>query len=400
MQATSLRRIEIEIVRLRLLYLTTRYSYDKTTENIIKSIKAGELDPQSFVLFDDHDLEPHEVLRGAHNLLHKLKTQFPKFLRETIFVRLISALEVFLIDAVRDIFLARRDLFQSGNKIEFTFGEVLSATSITEVWTKVINRELRKLHSQGFKEVVKFYNNRLDIDLSTFPSSISIIQELHDRRHLLVHRLGKADDQYRHRYDSRLKSLPVSEEYLLNSMHQILEFARFVAGAAQTRANQKIDTSESKANDAEASVVIEFLSEEAKAVTVKGFHFAMDDKIGSLDDILTSYRWEEGRLTMAFAGDSASVRAYLRILKRLARKDQLIIHERQIFRLEPIPRRQCNLSREALEAMAKQLPHRPWSTDIHREMANRFKISNTHARDAIRRILEDEELSRLVGSSF
>src|SRR5204862_1595218 len=123
--------------------------FSKTSESLLYAIHTGELEPQSFVLFDNKDLESHELLRGAHNFLHKVKTQFPRYLREAIFVRLISALEVFLIDSVRDIFLARRDLFYSADKVEFAVSEVLSADSISQVWTKVINRELRKLHGRG-----------------------------------------------------------------------------------------------------------------------------------------------------------------------------------------------------------------------------------------------------------
>ena len=167
MPATPLRRFQTESARLKSLYVAAQYSYGQSARDLTRRIKAGEVDPREPVKLTSGQLHEAGVDVNAFALLRRMETQFPKYLRETVFVRLISSLEVFLLDVVREIFLERRDLFQADNRrMDFSYAELLSASSVTELWSKLINRDIRTLQNQGFKEVVKFYRNRLGIDLA------------------------------------------------------------------------------------------------------------------------------------------------------------------------------------------------------------------------------------------
>lgn len=44
------------------------------------------------------------------------------------------------------------------------------------------------------------------------------MQEYHDRRHLLVHRLGETDSQYRKKYNANTKSISISDDYIIGCM--------------------------------------------------------------------------------------------------------------------------------------------------------------------------------------
>ena len=80
-----------------------------------------------------------------------------------------------LIEMVKEIFLKRKDLFHSGNKIEFNHGELLSSENISALWTKLINKECRRLQNQGFIEVKKYYRNNFNIDFNNFKDEIGYI---------------------------------------------------------------------------------------------------------------------------------------------------------------------------------------------------------------------------------
>lgn len=397
METMVFRKIEIEIARLNTLYATTLYSFRESAKVIKRGIKSGDLDPQAPITLDIQDPDAKPIANNAYHFLNKIDSQFPRYLRETIFVRLISALEVFLIDVIREVFLARRDLFHSEDRIQFSVGEILSASSITDLWTKLINQELRKLQNQGFKEISKFYKNRLGIDLNGSATSLSVIQEFHDRRHILVHRLGRSDDEYRHRYNTTLKNLTITEEYLLNSLKIIQEFARFIAIEAQTKIEERKEKDVNQRFELEVKVVVEVTSKTAEAVTDRNFHYSVEDRIGCLNDILVSYQLDDPKQILILAGSRSNVKKYLQILKRLAREGHLIVHETNYIRQASISQKECRLPKEIVRKIAETLPIKPWPKHIHKDIAQKFGISNSQAQVAVDVILQDEGLSALIG---
>ena len=152
MARTPLQKLYIELQRLKNMYFTARFSFEQTSKLVINQIRKSEIDPKDplSIKIDDKN---YVTAQDGYTFLRQTKSQFPRYLRETILVRLITALEVFLIEVVRELFLYRRDIFYSDRQIQFHQREILSVNSITEIWSKVLKFELRKLQNQGFKEL-------------------------------------------------------------------------------------------------------------------------------------------------------------------------------------------------------------------------------------------------------
>jgi hypothetical protein len=245
---------------------------------LIKSqIRQGQIDPND-TWYLDGESSDSTTSTNPYVFIRMIQSQYPRYLRETIFVRLISALEVYLIDAIRDLFLHRQDLFHSNTRIEISQREILSLKTVTELWTKLLNQDLRRLQNQGFREVVKFYDRQLGIDLGRSPASIKLLQEMHDRRHLLVHRLGSVDEQYRHSYNVSIKNLSVHEDYLLKSMASILSFAEYI-WAEVMRLAENSQTKASQNNFQIEEITLQTVSPYGTKLINPEYHFFAEDRI-------------------------------------------------------------------------------------------------------------------------
>ena len=166
------------------------------------------------------------------------RTHLPA-LREVVFVRAISALEVFLVDSLKTLFLERPDLFHvKGEVVEFQTSEVLSSSSIAPLKAKILDCLSRRLQNQGFEEVVKYYR-KFGVLFEQSGVSPQSLSEVHERRHLLVHRLGKTDAIYRHKHNVTMARVTVDEAYLLESLTAVRELCRFVNGRLRRVAQDK-----------------------------------------------------------------------------------------------------------------------------------------------------------------
>ena len=52
------------------------------------------------------------------------------------------------------------------------------------------------------------------------------MQEYHDKRHLLVHRLGITDEKYRRKYSSEELKIQIDNEYLDQAFAEIYSFVK------------------------------------------------------------------------------------------------------------------------------------------------------------------------------
>ena len=124
----------------------------------------------------------------------KQRKQMDRMLSELTLVRLVSVLESFLVGAVRDVFVISKTPFMDPSlRIEMSQEELIANNSPSKIYKRIIDRETRRLSSGGFKAVIKFYKRRFNIDLPAISPGYSALQGYHDRRHLLVHRLGRTD---------------------------------------------------------------------------------------------------------------------------------------------------------------------------------------------------------------
>lgn len=208
-----------EINELIKLYKASKYAYINTKNalDIISTHESGRrlsdvgLNIEFSLDFENSDLFLQNLERD---------------LCELIFVRAISALEVFFVDTLRDIFVISKQPFKNQLQLSLTYGEILSTDSMTKLFNKIINKECRALSNGGFNEIVKYYKKNLKVDLSNLQPSKERMQEYHDVRHLFVHRLGKVDSNFRKKYklSNKKSGISVTPELLFIFFSDIQSF--------------------------------------------------------------------------------------------------------------------------------------------------------------------------------
>ncbi|MBM0745438.1 hypothetical protein JOY44_28870 (plasmid) [Phormidium sp. CLA17] len=381
----ALVKLQAEFSQLQSLYFSSFYS----AKIAIKSLKIEKKDgSRNFdePIISTSNSKKYNIPNGY--TIHKfLGRRYLKQVREVIFVRVISSLEVFLIDSVKTLFMSRKDLFNRNEKVEFNYGELLSADSITEIWAKLIQRECRRLQNQGFLEMRKFYQQRLQIDFSKSSIALKKLEEMHDRRHLLVHRLGKTDAYYRHKYSDTSAQLEISEDYLLDALRTIENFASYIE--SEVIRLSKI-ARKANYNPRNYRVKIELTNIEEKATLILDpeYRVTLNNRDFLLDEIIEFRIGTDTELTLILAGATSDVCAYTEQLKRLENKKLLAIQERVILSKGF----QCSLTDEQVTEIANRLPKQPWPKNIHKVIAQELGFSNNQVSTAILLILDSPEM--------
>lgn len=121
----------------------TLYAYDET-ESLLWFWRKNKLS------FNKPSEFGHTVIQPKHFATKRSKKKRRrKSLNEIIFVRLISALEVFLVDIVRDAFLQTKEPFKKQDlKFQLSHAEILSIKSTSNFYNKIINKECRTSNLQ------------------------------------------------------------------------------------------------------------------------------------------------------------------------------------------------------------------------------------------------------------
>lgn len=218
-----------EIDDIRRWLFTTIYAYNKTYEILSEKIQNGNtVADQVAIAFNENDCNEMSLAR-------RLSTDNIKTCKELALIRNISALEIFTVDSVKEVFNANRSPFLSNKKIEHAVGELLSCDNISELHNKYIEQKCRNLHNDGFEEIQKYYKKTFDIEFSNFNFKIdetvygiSFLKQYHQKRHLIVHRMGKTDEQYRKQYNTNEMTIKLDENELSTFFEVLRVFALFL----------------------------------------------------------------------------------------------------------------------------------------------------------------------------
>jgi hypothetical protein len=269
---------QTEFTHLEMLHASTLYAYDEAILRSTQNAKEGYLNKKEPVfrkLAGGNEFRLASNLKALHN---KYKDSFRTILRETIFVRTISVLEVFLIDAVREILVARKDLFTQDKIVTLSYPHLISFNNSSEILSYIINNECRNLHNGGFKEICKYFRNRLKIELNNFKEPLKIIFEYHDKRHLIVHRLGLTDKEYRHKYNTNIKRVNINEKYLISAFKNIRAFCEFVLNESTIIINST-DNLLNQTDESFATIALKTLDKKGNEAIKKNYIFSFDDNI-------------------------------------------------------------------------------------------------------------------------
>ncbi len=309
--------------------------------------------------------------KKTRKLSQRNKTE--SILHELILVRAISALETFLTDAIRDIFVVTKIPFMDKEvRHNLSQEELIANNSPTKIYSRIINKETRKLTSGGFNEFIKYYKKRFNIDLSSIDPGYKIMNEYHDRRHILVHRLGKTDEIYRKKYHTEDKKLTVDSSYVNSLLTDIKTFSIEV----EKLVNSVITNSTSNSSTYNARYIADilFLKQEMPSCLQPNYQFWADDEYVVMSDILvgTSHT-DDGKVRHYFNGSNRALIKIQRYLKNEQKKQTISVN----VVVNLIRKNHYKVvSEEVLKEIEKQLPKQPWPTGIHKEIAKNLGVTN------------------------
>lgn len=323
----------------------------------------------------------------------KFRNKTRKVLRELLLVRMISALETFLIDVIRDIFLKSKVPFMDkAVRHEFSQEELIALNNPTKIFNRIFNRETRKLTNGGFAEVCKYYKSRFDIDLGSHGPGASVMKEYHERRHILVHRLGQTDARYREKHQLNDRTISVSEEYVERLFTDVSAFASELAATAKVYLKSLKSPSNNRRHT-RFVVDIDILSDKIPTCLQSDFEFWADDEFVVLSDILIDTEiLPNRRIRYFFAGSSRTI---LKLKKHLRKANQ-----RGLIELNPIAdvstRKRRPLTEGVVEQVKEKLPDQPWPTGIHKTIAHELDLSNGSVSRAIHMLIQRREFCRQI----
>lgn len=364
-----------ELKQLRSFYDTTLRAYDK-----VKDIQDLALDSEflSRALRDNRVRwsKTEKRIRSDHR-----KQKIESILRELILVRTISALETFLTDAIRDIFIVTKSPFMDKSvRIDMSQEELIANNSPTKIYSRIINKETRKLTSGGFNEFIKYYKKRFDIDLSQLSPGYKKMNEYHDIRHILVHRLGQTDEAFRRKYRTEFQQISIDQTLFDSFLNDMETFVRLV----DKEVRQLIDRFSATDTEYNARYVADILilKEDLPNCLHPSYQYWADDEYVMMTDILLGTTpAEDGRVRYYFNG---SDRALRHLKRRLGREqNKLTISVKDVVMAFRLEKKLKSVPEEVVTLVWKELPDQPWAKGIHKEIAQRLGLSNGKVSAAI-----------------
>jgi hypothetical protein len=235
MRLTSYRTFLKSIQRMRLLYEVTIHSYNVLFEQGRQRLrsKGASRDHLEFKLGESTVKRPLKIVT------FHARDIYPQLLRSTLLVRLVATYEAFLVDTVEEISQRSLAPFMADGRIDMSQGQFLTLAKERNALGYVVSKKLRQLTSGGLEEIRKWYTGTVGIDLLAPGQGLADIQEIHDRRHLFVHRSGYADAQYSARYKAtgiaEGELAVVDEPYFVSSMGTLQESALHLKQLVEAR---------------------------------------------------------------------------------------------------------------------------------------------------------------------
>ena len=365
---------------------TTIYSYGVATTDLTTKLTAKINVEQSVAnAFCDTGY-------NVYSLIQRLSTDNVKMCKELALIRSISALEVYLIDSIGEIYSSNKSPFMKKGEIEYQIGEILSCTDIKELHDKYIEKQCRQLHSGGFEEIIKFYKNRFDIDFAKFNTSINTnnyglhqIKQYHKKRHLIIHCLGKTDEQYRKTFNTSDTVIKLDENDLNILFKLILQFAYYVNNKAETYVT-------TAPPDNRVSIKVEICDNSVGGVFDPSYAIPIQKNTSlPLSVLLEKIEYEsENVFTVELHGVYSYLRKYYKILKKVASSGKLRILSFDTVSIISIKKPVKQYAWAEVETVIKLLPEKPWPKNIHKEIARTLGWSNTKVFSIINNIVNEQ----------
>ena len=296
------------------------------------------------------------------------------------------------VDLIRDIFIITKEPFKRKDLIlELSQAELLSISSTAEIYSKIINRECRKLTSSGYDDIAKYFRRHFDIEINNFAPGKSKIEEYHDRRHLLIHRLGKTDIQFRKKYNYSKQSIVIEEDYLMDCIKDFKEFSVLLNNQVEFYL-QDIELSEIVEKEpTERETKIELTNANSASQYLQNkYEFWVDDEFVLLSDIIVGKQViSENELVLSLSGRTREIKTYLGILKSHSKKDKFKtkVLADKVKPADKVEKQIKWLDEKTLQTVSGLLPPQPWEKGIHKEIAEKLGTTNKLISMAIQQLI-------------
>lgn len=230
------RNFSLNFDRLHRWYLGTLLSYDHSIDLLTQSLPTTPYREKIYFKEELYQKE-HLIQHDKRDLLKKFQKGYQQFLDEMVLIRLVTLLEVFLVDMVKTIFFYDKSLFYEKGKYELNISEFLLKDKFS-LETDYINKLTSKLGRSGFEEIEKLYLKKFNINFSyenLYNYNYTGLKQLHDTRHLIIHKLGKTDDKYRNDYNYSKKKISLSTEKVFYYLELIASFTKYIKKELETK---------------------------------------------------------------------------------------------------------------------------------------------------------------------
>tara|TARA_R110001592_G_scaffold359087_1_gene664867 strand:- start:76 stop:1239 length:1164 start_codon:yes stop_codon:yes gene_type:complete len=361
---TAFANFNKELKRLREFYQATIYAYNQTDYFLMLKKKHSK------------DLMNLDVkIEKQPNFYRKKKSNTPsaneKNLSEIIFIRVISALEVYMKDSIIEIFRKNKLPFKKLKKdLKFNYNELLSFKSTADIINKLIKSELKEVKNGGITELVKYYNNTFDLNINITSPEFKKLLKYHDQRHIFVHRLGKTDDIYRKKYESII-SLSIDEDYLMTCINDFNAFGNQIEELLEIKfKDEYYKTQQSRKPEKQIRFSVEILKGKPEIFNFN-YEFWIDDQPVMFGNILRNREdIDTKKFIISVAGKNRVIENYIKIVDNFASKNKIKV-EYLIKKKKQLPL----LSKETLFKIKEQLPSIPWGINIIDEISNELSLS-------------------------
>ncbi|OEZ99473.1 hypothetical protein JAB9_21170 [Janthinobacterium sp. HH107] len=304
------------------------------------------------------------------------------YLREVIFVRLISATEVMLQDYAQIIYSANRESLL-GKEVKIDTNLLSTFQTIDEFWSKIVRDECRNLNGRKFSDIIDYYKTKFNINLRRF-AEILAIEEMYDQRNILVHALGHTDEVFRKKYNSAQSFLAITDKNLRQCFTNLEAFHEFVRRNSYKKINSAVGINRSF----QLVLKIRIHSPSANHLFEPNYLFNFKDKMHFLSSITISNLRNKTEVDLILSGSRALISEYVQILKHVEDRQKVL----SVTRRDVMSRsHKTKLSDEKLDEIFSYIRTRPWPEGIKQLISKEMGISKTQISYAFNLILEQEE---------
>lgn len=379
-----------EMHKIELLYAGSVNSYWQNKLRNSERIESGFIKEDDPIYYEQGKSFRVTISTNKQEFDQLMKVELPQVLRETIFIRLISILENFFMELIKELFATRKDLFQTNERIEYSQGELLSFESLSSLHTNIINSECRRIQNQGIKKVSEYFKKKFKIDFNSSEVKLDKIVEMHDRRNILVHRIGKTDEVYRKKYNFEGYKLTVEKIYIIESFESISRFAEYIHIACEKllKTDKSINSKDPRFS---VEIILRTLTTKYIPVLDKNFSFLCNEEILYLKDVMHRYHYDnsEKTHTIKMSGSPSQMKCLIDEFTKCEEKNQIkIIKCNTKEGIKRIKYKNYKFSYSMLKKIDELFPKGELPPDIDQLIAKKCGIRVIQAKQAIKRIIK------------